>query len=277
MHFRPWPRTLLWRSFLLISLLLGASLFAWMQIYQQFALKPRSEQISRLVVSVVNLTRAALIAADAGQRLALLRDLRHEEGIRVLPAETDDETTALPDNEAMLLLEQRVRARLGGYTRFAARLNDQPGFFVSFRVDEQDEQDEYWLMLPSERVERASAAQWLGWGLVAVLASLLGAYLLVLGIARPLKALERGARAIGRGERPGPLPEQGAQEIVAVAQAFEQMSDDLAQLDSDRALILAGVSHDLRTPLARLRLGIEMSGAPRADIRRTARGYRSDG
>jgi two-component system osmolarity sensor histidine kinase EnvZ len=39
------------------------------------------------------------------------------------------------------------------------------------------------------------------------------------------------------------------------------MSRDLARLDADRALILAGVSHDLRTPLSRLRLGLEMSGA----------------
>jgi len=51
-----------------------------------------------------------------------------------------------------------------------------------------------------------------------------------------------------------------------VAQAFNQMRRDLSELDSDRALILAGVSHDLRTPLARLRLGIELSGAQSDDI-----------
>ncbi len=264
--FIPWPRTLLWRTFVLIALLLGASLLAWLQIYQQYALKPRSEQISQMVVSVVNITRAALIAADASQRLALLRELRAEEGIRILPAEQDDITTELPSTEPMLLLERRVRQRLGEFTRFAALLNGQEGFFVSFRVDERDPEDEYWLMLPPERVARNTAAQWLGWGAVAILTSLLGAYLLVLGVTRPLKALERAAGAIGRGEPPGVLPQQGAREIVAVAQAFEQMHHDLAQLDSDRALILAGVSHDLRTPLARLRLGIEMSGASAADI-----------
>ena len=264
--FIPWPRTLLWRTFVLIVLLLGASLLAWLQIYQQYALKPRSEQISQMVVSVVNITRAALIAADASQRLALLRELRAEEGIRILPAEQDDITGELPSTEPMLLLEQRVRQRLGDFTRFAAQLNGKEGFFVSFRVDERDPEDEYWLMLPPERVARNTAVQWLGWGAVAILTSLLGAYLLVLGVTRPLKALERAASAIGRGEPPGVLPQQGAREIVAVAQAFEQMHHDLAQLDSDRALILAGVSHDLRTPLARLRLGIEMSGASAADI-----------
>jgi two-component system osmolarity sensor histidine kinase EnvZ len=98
------------------------------------------------------------------------------------------------------------------------------------------------------------------------LLSLIGAYLLVFGITRPLKALEHAARKVGQGELPPPLPEKGPQEIVAVASAFNQMSRDLTQLESDRALILAGVSHDLRTPLSRLRLGIELSGATSEDL-----------
>ncbi|MCM2289063.1 MAG: ATP-binding protein, partial [Sulfuritalea sp.] len=61
------------------------------------------------------------------------------------------------------------------------------------------------------------------------------------------------------GETPAQLDESGPTELATVARAFNQMSSDLAQIDQDRALILAGVSHDLRTPLTRLRMGIEMS------------------
>jgi two-component system osmolarity sensor histidine kinase EnvZ len=74
------------------------------------------------------------------------------------------------------------------------------------------------------------------------------------------------ARAVGQGQYPERLAEGGPQEIAAVAHAFNQMAGDLARLDADRALILAGVSHDLRTPLARLRLGVEMSGAPPIEV-----------
>ncbi|MBK9392604.1 MAG: HAMP domain-containing protein [Uliginosibacterium sp.] len=166
----------------------------------------------------------------------------------------------------MRMLVVRVQAQLGSYTRFTQSLHGQQGFFVSFRVDEDDPEDEYWLMLPPNRVTRLGVAEWLGWGSLAVLMSLLGAYLLVRGVTRPLKALENTARAIGRGEPHAPLPEHGPREISEVAKAFNQMSHDLAQLESDRALILAGVSHDLRTPLARLRLGIELSGAPEEEL-----------
>lgn len=262
----PWPHTLLWRSFLLIVLLLGCTLVAWFQIYRQYAQEPRTRQIAQLVVSVINLSRSALLAADHDQRIALLQELNAREGIRIFPAEPDDELQPYPHGLQMRIVQDQVRQRLGAYTRFTGELDGESGFFVSFRVDESVADDEYWLMLPAERVERVLATHWIAWGLIALVSSLLGAWLLVLGINRPLKTLENAARALGRGEKIEMLSEQGPREIATLAAALNQSSRDLTQLESDRALILAGVSHDLRTPLARLRLGIELSGANPEDL-----------
>jgi two-component system osmolarity sensor histidine kinase EnvZ len=68
---------------------------------------------------------------------------------------------------------------------------------------------------------------------------------------------------IGRGKTPPPVTVTGPSEIRTLSRAFEQMANDLQRTDQDRALLLAGVSHDLRTPLSRIRLGVEMleSGA----------------
>ena len=261
-----YPRTLLWRAFLLIALLIGVSLFSWFQILNHFANRSRGVQAAQLVGSMVNLTRSALLAAEESRRLALVYELANQEGIRVFPAEPEDKLTPPDNNAFMQALIGRVRSRLGNYTRFTSELHGLHGFFVSFRVDEEDPQDEYWLMLPPNRVIRPGIAEWVGWGSLAVVLSLLGAYLLVLSVTRPMKRLEKAAKAVGRGEYPSPLPTQGPQEIAQVALAFNQMSHDLALLESDRALILAGVSHDLRTPLARLRLGIELSGASPEDL-----------
>lgn len=262
----PYPRTLLWRAFLLIALLIGLSLFSWFQILNHFANRSRGAQAAQLVGSMVNLTRSALLAADESRRLALVYELANQEGIRVFPAEPEDKLTPPENNAFMQALTGRVRSRLGDYTRFTSELHGLRGFFVSFRVDEEDPQDEYWLMLPPNRVIRPGMAEWIGWGSLAVALSLLGAYLLVLSVTQPMKRLEKTAKAIGRGEYPSPLPTKGPREIAQVAQAFNQMSHDLALLESDRALILAGISHDLRTPLARLRLGIELSGANPEDL-----------
>ena len=130
--------------------------------------------------------------------------------------------------------------------------------FVNFRIDDSEEGD-YWLALPRERIERVFPLGWLGWGVAALLLSLFGAWLIVFRITRPHKALQEAARKIGAGETPTRLDESGPTELATVAHAFNQMNADLAQIDQDRALILAGISHDLRTPLTRLRMGIEMS------------------
>jgi len=150
-----------------------------------------------------------------------------------------------------------VRRQLGEDTRFASEREGKPGLWLSFHIDD----DEYWLRIPRGRVERQIALRWLGWGVLALALSLLSAYLIVSRLNRPLRALATAAAAIGKGNTPEPLSESGPEEIRTLSHAFNEMSRDLARLDADRALILAGVSHDLRTPLSRLRLGLEMSGA----------------
>lgn len=261
-----WPRTLLWRSFALIALLLTLSISAWFMMFSLYGQAERARYSAQLVASVVNLTRSALLASDTDRRIALLRDLSQQEGIHIYPAEPDDGAVLIEEDSFTRAVSAEVRRRLGGSTRLAAELQGQPGIYVSFRVDPEISDDEYWVMLPQERFRRAAAVSWLGWGIAAILLSLIGAYLIVFGVTRPLKRLERAARAIGRGEVGVRVREDGAEELATLAQAFNQMSNDLAQLESDRALILAGISHDLKTPLARLRLGIEMSGATPEDV-----------
>lgn len=63
---------------------------------------------------------------------------------------------------------------------------------------------------------------------------------------------------LGRGIIPLPLREYGASEVRSVTRAFNQMASGVKLLADGRTLLMAGVSHDLRTPLARIRLAIEM-------------------
>ncbi|MCF3650096.1 ATP-binding protein [Synoicihabitans lomoniglobus] len=86
-----------------------------------------------------------------------------------------------------------------------------------------------------------------------------GSYLIVFQIIRKLRYVTDAAKAIGRGEPPGTLALSGPEEIQSLAEGFNQMSRDLIKLEAERRLMLAGISHDLRTPLTRMRIAVELA------------------
>jgi two-component system osmolarity sensor histidine kinase EnvZ len=116
------PRTLLWRSFLLISLLMIISAAAWFQILRSYEREPRARQLAQMVVSVVNLTRAALITANTDKRRELLAELSDREGIRIYPAEASDNMVPPRDTAFARLLNADIRHHLGETTRIASGL-----------------------------------------------------------------------------------------------------------------------------------------------------------
>jgi two-component system osmolarity sensor histidine kinase EnvZ len=248
------PRSLLWRTVLLLAVLMVAGHFASLEIFRAAEREPRAVQIAQQIASVVNLTRSALITADPAKRLDLLRDLSQQEGIQVYADAPNEPVEALPDRPITRLITLEVQRRLGADTQLLGTSDSLHGVWVSFKIDDL----EYWVRLPRERIERTEQLRWIGWGVLILLLSVAGAFAIVARINSPLRELTRAATAIGRGDVPPPVVETGPAEVRTLSRAFNQMATDLQRADADRALLLAGVSHDLRTPLSRIRLGVEM-------------------
>lgn len=252
------PRSLLWRTFLLIGLLLISSLVAWISILDASEREPRARAIAQQVASIVNLTRAALVTAAPERRIELLRYLSQHEGIRVYLAGDEEPVMDLPDSERVRAIEREVQAALGEATQLKLEQEGLSGLLVSFRIGGE----EYWLALPRERIERQLPWEWIGWSALAGVLALIGAWFIVSRINEPLRALTGAAAELAAGKRPQPLDEAGATELRTLARAFNGMTSALQQAEAERALLLAGVSHDLRTPLSRLRLALEMLDVP---------------
>lgn len=251
-----WVRSgLFWRTFFLLGVLTMVSMASWIGMISVVQRGPQAEQAATHFISVVTLTQSALTHSAPELRRELLFELVSNEGIRVRPLEDSDRVEPALDTALMKDIQKIVRERLGSDTQFASSVNGTPGFWISFKIDD----DKYWLMLERERITGLTGVQWLGWGALVGILSIIGAGLISSLVNRPLERLTEAARDIAQGKRPEPLPETGTGEIAEANRSFNQMVDDLQQVETDRAVILAGISHDLRTPLARMGLEVEMA------------------
>jgi two-component system osmolarity sensor histidine kinase EnvZ len=136
-------------------------------------------------------------------------------------------------------------------------VNGDSGLWVGFDI----ERDSYWLLMDPERLNTLSNSTWLVWLLTATALSLVGAAVIARLINQPLRLLSFAASRVREGNfHADPLDEDvPTNEIRAVNIGFNRMAERLASIEQERALMLAGISHDLRTPLARLRLETELS------------------
>ncbi|OGV75659.1 MAG: two-component sensor histidine kinase [Methylotenera sp. RIFCSPLOWO2_02_FULL_45_14] len=239
---------------LLIAILLAIGQVASLQIFEYFERGPRAEATALQAVTVVNYTRASLIASQESLRLALLSELTGKEGVRVYSADFMEEIEPLPADPFINMVADKIRERLGVETIITVNHYGIEGLWVSFGIG----MDDFWVVIPRIHVDRPFPWKWLGWVVLVLLLSLAGGYFIAARINRPLHLLMNAANRLRKGELPEKLPEGSFAELREVNDTFNKMADSLAELDAERTLILAGVSHDIRTPLARLRLSVEM-------------------
>ena len=252
---RFWPESLLARTVWIIALLLIISQIAWLVLFGLYEREPRARQIAHRAAAIVNLTRAALLAAHPDKRRDLLLELSQREGVHVLPLVPEESDVPPPPNAMARLVASEIRRELGQDTLISFSDDNEEDLWVSFAIDA----DEYWVILPRLRLAQTIPWFWASWGAGVLLLSIFGAWVMLRRVNRPLLKTAEAAGLLGRGETPPRLTEQGPQEIATLAHAFNQMADDIKALETNRSLMLAGISHDLRTPLARLRLAVEMN------------------
>jgi two-component system osmolarity sensor histidine kinase EnvZ len=244
------------RTFLLLALLLAGGIFAWVQTLRALELEPRAVQAAQQIASLVNLSRAALRYSDSINRVAVVKTMTDQEAMRVLPREPDDRWDPFEVDRFTRRVGAELRSRLEADTVLARAVNGQAGLWVGFNI----EREPYWLQAEATRVVPLTPGTWFVWVGIALLATLVGSVSIARLINQPLRDLSFAASRIREGEFDSVLDEHTlTSEIREVNMGFNRMARELAKVEEDRAVMLAGISHDLRTPLARLRLEAEMS------------------
>ena len=250
-----WPRSLFGRLILLLVAVVGLVALTTFLLFNRDRAALLASQFNDTKLVQMKALRAALETAD--ERRETFMRLEREYGVRIVPESERPTIGIAPMGPTMQGLQERLREGLGESTevRIAPRSRQlyvhmqagSDGYWVGFPLPPRQQED-----IPTRIIVLAAAII----GLV-----LLAAFAFARYLARPLQRLRVAVDRVSRGETPGPLPESGTSEIAAVNRGFNTMIANLRQIERDRAILLAGVSHDLRTPLARLRIGIELSAA----------------
>ena len=248
--------SLFWRTFVLLAILLAGGVFAWTQTFRALEFEPRAVQAAQQIASLVSLSRAALRSTDGINRVALVKNISSTESVKLIPREPADKWEPYEIDRFSKAIGQELRSSLGPGTLVASAVNGSPGLWVGFNIDK----DPYWLLADPTRLGPMASSTLLLWVSIALLATVLGSVAIARLINKPLRDLSFAASRIREGEFDSRLDENTlTSEIRQVNMGFNRMARELAKVEESRAVMLAGISHDLRTPLARLRLEVEMS------------------
>ena len=248
--------SLFWRTFFLLALLLACGVFAWTQTFRALEFEPRASQAAQQIASLVKIARAALLASDGINRVALVKGISAQESLKLAPREPADKWEPFDADRSSRAISNDLRQRLGPDTIVASTVNGTPGLWIGFTI----EKDPYWLQADSASPGPMAWSTLTLWVSIALLATMAGSAAIARLINQPLKELSFAASRIREGEFDSVLDENTlTNEIRQVNMGFNRMARELAKVEQDRAVMLAGISHDLRTPLARLRLEAEMS------------------
>ncbi len=248
--------SLFWRTFFLLALLLACGVFAWTQTFRALEFEPRATQAAQQIASLVKIARAALLASDGINRIALVKGISAQESLKLAPREPADKWEPYDADRSSRAISNDLRQRLGSDTIVASTVNGTPGLWIGFTI----EKDPYWLQADAATPGPMAWSTLTLWVSIALLATMAGSAAIARLINQPLKELSFAASRIREGEFDSVLDENTlTNEIRQVNMGFNRMARELAKVEQDRAVMLAGISHDLRTPLARLRLEAEMS------------------
>lgn len=254
------PRSAFARTVALIACLLLINQVISYVMVGLYVVKPSMQQISSVVARQVQgvllldewLSNSRLNSAEKRDlafkysNAAGIKVFNQAEALQQGLAQTVSYNFLSAQMSQLLDAESEVRISQGAYYQVWIRTDNMPDFWLRMDLDSFDE---------------ARFSPLLFYLILIGVLSVLGGMVFTNWQNRPLKALQAAALQIGKGEFPEQLPERGSTEVIAVTRAFNQMSKGVQQLEQDRALLMAGVSHDLRTPLTRIRLATEMMPA----------------
>jgi two-component system osmolarity sensor histidine kinase EnvZ len=249
------PQSLFSRVLLTLVLTFGSFAVITFAAVVYYALMPVVQRSTADLAAFMELSARTLVQLPPEIRHDYRERLLDDYQLRLLPEDQPPQGLRYHFFPYVMRLSQALSERAGQPVRMTSNVIDGTRWFW---VDLDTPQGKVWAGFPRNRI---STKPMLGVLVISVLALLLlvvTAAVLARRVTAPLTRLSLAAEQVAKGHSPAPLPERGPRELANLARQFNETSQQVRELLADRTVLLAGISHDLRTPLTRLRLALEM-------------------
>ncbi|HGE6094807.1 TPA: two-component system sensor histidine kinase EnvZ [Vibrio cholerae] len=239
---------------LFFSLLIASQIYSYYAVFN-YALLPSLQQFNKILAHEISLMLDDTSNPNVSSEMDALLKRRVLEQLGVT-IHSNDSPEAVEYQHAISLdlMSEEMSGELGSPTEVRMALGEE-SYILWMKIDSLPGQ---LLRIPLSELQEEDFAPLFRNSIIMALLIVIGGWLFIRLQNRPLIALEKAAKLVGRGETPPHLSEQGTLEIRSVTRAFNRMSKGIQALEEDRALLMAGISHDIRTPLTRIRLATEM-------------------
>ncbi len=252
------PASLFGRAVLTLVFTFGLFALLTFGAVVYYALAPVASRSTEDLAAFMVLSARSLVQLPQSLHPEYLAKLDAEYGLRLLEG-----PDAPPDLQPYFFpyvrrLEDALTERMGHPVRILSNVVDgKRWFWANLKTDSNT----VWAGFPRDRIHTRPLEGVLVLVTTAVIFVVLTAALLARRVTAPLERLSQAAEQMARGGSPAPLPETGPRELASLARQLNETSRQVRELLADRTVLLAGISHDLRTPLTRLRLAVEMLSA----------------
>lgn len=222
-------------------------------LYYHFVLRPQVEQVAQTTVILLNVIDRAMELASPERQPQIMAELNRDGTLQARMDNDPPRAHFRPLSPMEYTYIRLLNGRSNHHGALTWRGDERAQVWLRMRFGS----GYYWIAITPPRRLTPVVALTLTL-LTSLLVSVAGGLVLQRYLARPLRGLAAAVDAYHPDRWRGHLAEIGPMEVAAVARAFNRMTARLANQEHERELMLAAVSHDLRTPLTRLRLSLEM-------------------
>ena len=245
------------RSLFLFVALLFASLVTSYMVVLNFVVMPSLQQFNKVLAYEVRTLMTERMVLQDGTTVrvspALRKKIYNELGITFY-AQSAAMEEGLNWAKEYDFLSENMSEYIGGEAQVRLELGrEYPILWLTSYLA-----PDIWVRVPLTEIGQNQFSLVFRYTLAIFLSIFAGVWLYIRYQNKTLLELEYHAGQVGKGVILPAMQEKGATEVRAAIRSFNHMAAGIKTLENDRTILMAGVSHDLRTPLTRIRLATEM-------------------